>query len=82
MSPEDDEDNENENESVDSDTIEVEAPPPRDEPLETRSLEARCKLRDQMQSDIEAFLRSGGRIEQVAPNVSAQDAATTPVQSS
>lgn len=54
MSPdEEDEDNDN----VDSETIEVEAPPPRDEPLETRSVEARCKLRDQMQSEIEAFLR-------------------------
>ncbi len=80
MSPENDEDNENE--IVDSDAIEVEAPPARDEPLETRSLEARCKLRDQMQSDIEAFLRSGGRIEQVAPNVSAQDSAKAAAESS
>ena len=79
MSPdEEDEDNDN----VDSETIEVEAPPPRDEPLETRSMEARCKLRDQMQSEIEAFLRSGGRIEQVAPNVSTQDTAKTAAENS
>lgn len=82
MSPDDDEDNENENESVDSDTIEVEASPLRDEPLEIRSLEARSRLRDQMQSDIEAFLRSGGRIEEVAPNVSAQDVAKAAVENS
>ena len=80
MSTEENEDNDND--TVDSDMIEVEAPPPRDEPLETRSMEARCKLRDQMQSDIEAFLRSGGRIEQVAPNVSTQDSAKAAVENS
>ena len=80
MSTEENEDNDND--TVDSDMIEVEAPPPRDEPLETRSMEARCKLRDQMQSEIEAFLRSGGRIEQVAPNVSTQDTAKTAAENS
>lgn len=80
MSPDEDEAEDNDN--GDSEAIEVEAPPPRDEPLETRSVEARDKLRDQMQSDVEAFLRSGGRIEQVAPNVSTQDAAKAAVENS
>jgi len=72
------EDEETETEIVDSDTVEVEveveAVAVRDEPVETRSQEARRKLREQMQAEIDAFLKSGGRIEQVEPNVSAQPA--------
>lgn len=39
----------------------------REEPIELRSVEERKKLRDQMQADIERFLKSGGRIEHVEP---------------
>ena len=42
----------------------------RDETAELRSSEARRKLRNQMQADIERFLKSGGRIEHVEPSVS------------
>jgi hypothetical protein len=66
------EDEETETEIVDSDNVEAEAVAVRDEPVETRSQEARRKLREQMQAEIDAFLKSGGRIEQVEPNVSAQ----------
>lgn len=68
-----------ENEIVESETAEAEpvAAAVRDEPVETRSSEARRKLRDQMQAEIEAFLKAGGRIEQVAPNVSAQGTSLT-----
>jgi hypothetical protein len=68
-----------ENEIVESETAEAEpvAAAVRDEPVETRSSEARRKLRDQMQAEIEAFLKAGGRIEQVAPNASAQGTSLT-----
>jgi hypothetical protein len=81
MSTEEDDDDD----IVDSDAVETaesEAPPARDDSAEPPSLEARRKLRDQMQSDIEAFLRSGGRIVQVAANVSAQDTAKISIDNS
>jgi hypothetical protein len=56
---------------------EAQAPVAREEPVEVRSIESRRKVRDQMQDDIERFLKSGGRIEVVDPAVSAQAAATT-----
>ena len=69
MSAEDDEP-----EVVDSDNLDMDAGAARDEPVETRSAEARRKLREQMQADIERFLRSGGHIEQVAPNLRGNEA--------
>jgi len=74
------EDEETETEAVDSDTVEVEvaaASSAREEPAETRSSEARRKLREQMQAEIDAFLKSGGRIQQLEPTVSAQVAPLT-----
>jgi hypothetical protein len=79
MSSEDDE-TETETEAVDSEAVEAEAAAassPREEPAETRSSEARRKLREQMQAEIEAFLKSGGRIQQLEPTVSAQAAPLT-----
>lgn len=55
-------------EIVDSDEIEVEAAATREEQAETRSVEARRKLREQMEADIDAFLKAGGKIEQVSPH--------------
>ena len=55
-------------EVVDSDEIEIEAAPAREEQAETRSAEARRKLREQMEAEIEAFLKAGGKIEQVSPH--------------
>lgn len=71
-----------ENDVVDSEAVEAEADAGvaaavRDEPAETRSLEARRRLREQMQAEIEAFLKNGGRIEHVEPNASAQPAPLT-----
>ena len=43
----------------------------------SRSSEARRKLREQMQAEIDAFLRAGGRIQQLEPTVSAQAAPLT-----
>ena len=74
------EDDETETESVDSDAVEAEAAvaaSTREELVETRSSEARRKLREQMQAEIEAFLKSGGRIQQLEPTVSAQAAPLT-----
>ena len=63
-------------EVVDSDNLDVDAGAARDEPVETRSAEARRKLREQMQADIERFLQSGGHIEQVAPNTRGAESST------
>ena len=74
------EDDETETEAVDSDTVEAEvvaASSAREEPAETRSSEARRKLREQMQAEIDSFLESGGRIQQLEPTVSAQAAPLT-----
>ena len=71
------EDDETETEAVDSEVVEAEvaaASSTREEPAETRSSEARRKLREQMQAEIDAFLRAGGRIQQLEPTVSAQAA--------
>ena len=82
MSSEDDE-NDTEAEAVDSEAseaVEAEvsaASSARDELLETGSSEVKRKLREQMQAEIDAFLKGGGRIEQVAPTVSAQSAPLT-----
>lgn len=72
-------DEEDEPEVVDSDNIEPEADaaPAREETVELRSKESRSKLRDQMEADIEAFLRRGGRIEQVEPTATAQPGPAT-----
>ena len=74
------EDDETETEAVDSEVVEAEAAaaaPVREELAETRSSEARRKLREQMQAEIDAFLKSGGRIQQLEPTVSAQAAPLT-----
>jgi hypothetical protein len=72
---------------VDSDDAEVEAEADTDaesespaaiskeEPVELRASESRRKLRDQMQADIERFLKSGGQIEVVDPTVTGKNAA-------
>ena len=68
-------------EAVDSEQIEggasAEPAPAREEPAEVRSSETRRRVRDQMQADIEAFLRSGGRIEKLEASASAQGASIT-----
>lgn len=74
------EEDETETEAVDSDAVEAEAAvaaSTREELVETRSSEARRKLREQMQAEIDAFLRAGGRIQQLEPTVSAQSAPLT-----
>ena len=74
------EEDETETEAVDSDAVEAEAAvaaSTREELVETRSSEARRKLREQMQAEIDAFLKSGGRIQQLEPTVSAQAAPLT-----
>ena len=42
----------------------------RDEPAEERTVESRKKLRASMDAQIEAFLKSGGEIEEVPSNIS------------
>ena len=37
----------------------------------TRSLSSRAKLRDQMQHDVETFLKSGGKVSHIENNVMA-----------
>ena len=65
MSSEDEE----EDDAVESEPLEAaEAPPPRDETADAPSSEARRKLREQMQAEVEAFLRGGGRIEKLEPS--------------
>jgi len=74
------EEDETETEAVDSDAVEAEAAvaaSTREELVETRSSEARRKLREQMQAEIDAFLKAGGRIQQLEPTVSAQAAPLT-----
>ena len=74
------EEDETETEAVDSDAVEAVAAvaaSTREELVETRSSEARRKLREQMQAEIDAFLRAGGRIQQLEPTVSAQSAPLT-----
>jgi len=74
------EEDETETEAVDSDAVEAEAAvaaSTREELVETRSSEARRKLREQMQAEIDAFLKAGGRIQQLEPTVSAQSAPLT-----
>ncbi len=43
----------------------------RDEPAEERTVESRKKLRASLDSQIEAFLKKGGEIEEVESNVTA-----------
>ena len=74
------EEDETETEAVDSDAVEAEAAvaaSTREELVGTRSSEARRKLREQMQAEIDAFLKAGGRIQQLEPTVSAQTAPLT-----
>ncbi|KEQ14072.1 hypothetical protein GZ78_25930 [Endozoicomonas numazuensis] len=43
----------------------------RDEPADQRTVESRKKLRESMNAQIEAFLNSGGEIEEVPSNITA-----------
>lgn len=40
-------------------------------PVETMSVSARQKIRDQLQKDIEEFMKRGGQVQQIADNVRA-----------
>jgi hypothetical protein len=73
MSSEDEEDEAVESEPEES----AEAPPPRDETADAPSLEARRKVREQMQAEIDAFLRGGGRIEKLEPSAANQSTSPT-----
>jgi hypothetical protein len=73
MSSEDEEDDAVESEPTES----AEAPPPRDETADAPSVEARRKVREQMQAEVEAFLRSGGRIEKLEPSTTNQSTSPT-----
>ncbi len=44
----------------------------RGEPVVLHSSEAHCKLRDQLEAEIQAFLAAGGSIEKIEPNASAR----------
>jgi hypothetical protein len=77
MSSEDEDNDTVESEAADAADVDAAAAAVREEPAETGSSEARRKLRDQMQADIEAFLKAGGRIEQVEPSASAQSTPLT-----
>lgn len=43
----------------------------KEDNAETRTVATRVRLRSKMESDIEAFLKSGGKIAQIEPNVMA-----------
>lgn len=43
----------------------------KDEKAETRSVTSRHRLRSQVEDDIAKFLQSGGSIDQIAPDVTA-----------
>jgi hypothetical protein len=74
MSSEDEEDDD----AVESEPVEAaEAPPPRDETADAPSIEARRKVREQMQAEIDAFLRGGGRIEKLEPSAANQSTSPT-----
>ena len=69
---------EDEDDAVDAEPLEAaEAPPVRDEVADAPSSEARRKLREQMQAEIDAFLRGGGRIEKLEPSAANQSSSPT-----
>lgn len=69
---------EEDSEAVETEQAEAaEAPPPRDELADAPSSESRRKLREQMEAEIEAFLRGGGRIEKLEPSVTTQTTSPT-----
>jgi hypothetical protein len=43
----------------------------KEESAETRSVASRAKLRSKMDSDVESFLKGGGEIQEIEPNVMA-----------
>lgn len=43
----------------------------KEESAETRSVASRAKLRSKMNDDVEAFLKKGGKIQEIEPNVMA-----------
>ena len=43
----------------------------KDDNAETRTVGTRVRLRSKMESEIEAFLQSGGKIAEIEPNVMA-----------
>lgn len=42
-----------------------------DEPIESRTIESRLKIRDKVDEDIARFLSQGGSIDEIAPDVTA-----------
>jgi hypothetical protein len=79
MSSDDEEEKDTANDDVvDTDEAEAgDAPPAREETAEFRSGEARRKLRDQLQAEIDAYLKRGGQIEVLEAASSAQGASIT-----
>ena len=57
--------------SNESTTMDMEFIGSRDEGADARTVESRRRLRDSLQSDVEAFLAGGGKIQQIEPNVQA-----------
>lgn len=58
----------------DAEEVEVEAVEERvlrDDRLEDHTVDSRRKLREQLQSEVEAFLARGGKIQQVEANITA-----------
>ena len=52
-----------------SEVVDLEFIGSREETAETRTSASRKRIREQVQSDIEAFLQAGGKIDQIEPNV-------------
>ncbi|MFK7865732.1 MAG: hypothetical protein AB8B95_16060 [Pseudohongiellaceae bacterium] len=42
-----------------------------DDPIESRTIESRLKIRDKVEEDIARFLSQGGSINEIAPDVTA-----------
>jgi len=77
MSSDEDEDREESSDAVESDDAGseaggAEAAPQRDEGPELPSSESRRKLREQLQAEMDAFLKRGGRIEVLESATGAQ----------
>ena len=91
MSPDDDEDrDDNEDDVAEPDTDSdaepdadtggsagAEAAPARDDAAELPSVEARRKAREQLEAEMEAFLKRGGKIEVVEPVAGSQGTSFT-----
>jgi len=58
-------------ELIKEDAIDFEVMGSRNEAAESRSVTSRCRVREKMRRDIEAFLDGGGNIHQIDPHVMA-----------